>query len=441
MSNLLLICASPRKGGNCASISKYLHTSFNKARVLFLFDYTIKPCIDCKACKNNSEDKDFCSQDNDENNSTKELYKAIYDADTIIFISPIYFYHVPSQLKALIDRAQRYWYNHSSHKIDKKIFAIYAAARPSGQKIPQGVDLSFKYFAPLVHARFMQSLCLYGLEDEQDFNLSQKAQTHLNKYIDYCKNPIFISEKKNFCLSIADFIFQKRCLYCKKSYHDKDYENYAQNTIHNLCPSCASQLKRKTKGYCLTCGTLQDIALENEVLKSCPICEEKPVPWEDLRFYANYDTILKDIIRYAKFHNKFIYTKTLADIILPLIKEIDDFDMLIPIPMHTHKLRERGYNQCHEIAKHLNKTAHIPYESQALFKVKETKPQSSLERKKRLTNLKNAFNADKSKLEGKTILLLDDVSTTGSTLREATKCLLKAGARKVYVIYIAGVKL
>ncbi len=441
MDNILLISASPRKEGNCAHITKHLHTSLNKARVLFLSDYAILPCIDCNACKNNDKEHNFCIQDTKEQNNAKELYTAISEAQTIIFISPIYFYHAPSQLKAFIDRAQRYWFLQKEEEKNKNIYAIYAAGRKKGEKIPDGIDLSLKYFAPLIQATFIKSLCLYGLENKNDFKNSANAQEKLDIFIDYCKNPQKTQEKIFFFSQIIDFFKQKRCLNCKKVYSANAYKLANTKEIHALCPHCATSLTRLTKGYCIKCGTLQDSSLANEVLNSCAICEESPVPWEDLRFFASYEDTLKDIIRYAKFHNKFIYTKTLADIILPLIQEFDNFDFIVPIPMHVNKLRQRGYNQCIELCKHLKLQANIPYENNALIKHKETLAQSGLDRKERLKNIKNCFTANKTKVEGKTILLLDDVATTGSTLREASNCLLKAGAKKVYIIYIAGVKL
>ncbi len=240
---------------------------------------------------------------------------------------------------------------------------------------------------------------------------------------------------------LQDTLGQKRCMACHKPYSGKS------ELYYGLCQQCCQELKRLESGYCRNCGTIQGIALKNVILDCCDVCDEskngKSVPWEDVKFFNAYEDLLKDIIRYAKFHNSLIYTKTLGQLLLPILEEFEHFDMLIPLPMHNKKIVERGYNQCIEIAKYLKKHSKLDFELElhALQKVVFTKPQASLSRKERLKNVNNSFLADKEKVEGKTIVLLDDVSTTGTSLRVATKALLEAKAKKVYVLYVAGTPL
>ncbi len=437
MKNILILSASPRKNGNSTKITEQLHTSFDKARVLFLSDFPIMPCIDCKGCKKNTREQDFCALDSHEDRA-KELFTAFQEADTIFIVSPIYFYHAPSQLKAFIDRSQRYWFQSQEKPIEitKKIHTIAIASRKSGEKLPQGLQLSIKYFAPLVQAELASSLCLYELEEENDYSNSPNAQRQVMDFIKEIQNPM-PQIKESIFEKIKDYIFQTRCMNCKTCFSTSSYAVKESRELHSLCPDCIAKLTRKEKGYCANCGIMQIESLENEVLSSCKECEESPVAWEDLKFYGAYEGLLKDIILYTKYHNKFIYTKTLAQIIQPIIAEFEEYDFLVPMPMHVKKLKERGYNQCVEIAKELNKGSNIAIELNALYKIKETLPQSGLSRKERYKNLKNSFEADKEIVKGKNILLFDDVSTTSVTLREATKSLLKAGANKVYVVFIA----
>jgi ComF family protein len=123
-----------------------------------------------------------------------------------------------------------------------------------------------------------------------------------------------------------------------------------------------------------------------------------------------------------------------------------NIDLIIPVPLHLKKLRIRGFNPsfllvkdwiC--IAKFLNvKLPDIPVNSNVLVRGRWTKPQTGLGRKERLENIKNAFNInDGSKITGKRILLVDDVYTTGATVNECAKVLLKGGAKNVDVLTLA----
>ncbi len=176
MKKTLILCGSPKNNGNSAHIAKNMHTLIDSSSVLFLSDFFIKPCIDCKFCSSLPAQCAFDSEDN-----AKELFNYFLGVDTIIFVSPIHFYHLPSQLKAFIDRSQKFWL--CENEIKKKFFAVYACARNKGDKLSQGADLTLKYFAPLIQADFIKSLCLYGLEESDDFINSDISKSLLLDFI------------------------------------------------------------------------------------------------------------------------------------------------------------------------------------------------------------------------------------------------------------------
>ncbi len=122
----------------------------------------------------------------DNKDNAKELFTHLLQAENVFIVSPIYFYHMPSQLKAFIDRGQRFWANaHDKQNINpKKVYAIYSCARDKGEKLPQGIDLTLKYFAPLIKANFEKSLCLYGLDKSDDYLNSQKSQEKVQEFLD-----------------------------------------------------------------------------------------------------------------------------------------------------------------------------------------------------------------------------------------------------------------
>ncbi len=179
MKNIILISTSPKKDGNCASILEELRTSL-KARALFLSDYDINPCIDCSICK---KQHNTCALDIQENYATKKLFDELLEADEIVFISPIYFYHLPSKFKAFVDRSQRFWKENQT-LINKKMHVVFVAARQKGDKLPEGSLLTLKYFAPTIQAELASSICLYGLESKNDFLQSSSSQEKLHNYIE-----------------------------------------------------------------------------------------------------------------------------------------------------------------------------------------------------------------------------------------------------------------
>ena len=111
-------------------------------------------------------------------------------------------------------------------------------------------------------------------------------------------------------------------------------------------------------------------------------------------------------------------------------------DMIIPVPLGKHRLKERGYNQVGMIAKPLALALNVHYASDGLMRCKETRSQAGLSKQERRENVKEAFQA-RVDVNGKTILVLDDVSTTGSTLSSSAEALYLSGARDVYALTVA----
>jgi len=116
----------------------------------------------------------------------------------------------------------------------------------------------------------------------------------------------------------------------------------------------------------------------------------------------------------------------------------EKFDLIIPIPLHRSKMRERGFNQAELLAKNMAKSINAPVCVNALKKTKATISQAGLSKTKRFTNLRGTFKiTDSDVIYGKDILLVDDVCTTGSTINEAAKVLLKSGAKSVKALVLA----
>jgi len=112
-------------------------------------------------------------------------------------------------------------------------------------------------------------------------------------------------------------------------------------------------------------------------------------------------------------------------------------EMMIPVPLGKNRLKERGYNQVGLVARPLAYQIGMRYEPDALWKTRETRSQVGLTISQRKENVNNAYRADSKVVTRKTILIMDDVATTGSTISACTEALLSAGAQEVYVLTIA----
>lgn len=199
--------------------------------------------------------------------------------------------------------------------------------------------------------------------------------------------------------------------------------------------------------YCLNCGRLQEekfglctfcyteilkIKLSKSVVYAYPI----EVAFDEVYSVFKYDKVAKDIVRRLKYKEKVELSKVIAFFMKDTIDENKiKFDLIVPIPISKKRLKLRGYNQALLIAKELSKLTFIPFKD-CIEKIKDTKSQTLFKEENRWYNVKGAFDC-KEDLQGKTILLVDDVFTTGATAHYASEALKKCKAKKVIVLTFA----
>ena len=171
----------------------------------------------------------------------------------------------------------------------------------------------------------------------------------------------------------------------------------------------------------------------------CLACRTRPFSWDDMGFYGAYQGLLKELILEFKFKGDLGLGMVLGDLLAMACRMhgLTGNDILVPVPAHEKKLRERGFNQSLELTRILGRSLNIPVSKQALIKKVYTPAQSALARKERLKALKGVFLARRVQVESRRVLLVDDIFTTGSTLEECTRTLLKAGASKVQILFLA----
>ena len=162
----------------------------------------------------------------------------------------------------------------------------------------------------------------------------------------------------------------------------------------------------------------------------------------DEHFYLfSYTGIIREKILQYKFEEQAYLKNTFYEFFInneKLYRFLKKYDIMISIPISKSRKRARGYNQSELIAREISRTGLIQFESQVLIKQKDNMPQSSLNRKQRIENVKNVYKVqNQQKIENKNILLFDDIYTTGATVKECAKILKQAGGGKIGVLTIA----
>lgn len=112
-------------------------------------------------------------------------------------------------------------------------------------------------------------------------------------------------------------------------------------------------------------------------------------------------------------------------------------ELIVPVPLHMDRLRERGYNQAALLARELSERSGLPLEEGCLVRIRETAPQVALKAEERRKNVRGAFRGQGEKLRDRQVLLIDDVSTTGATLEACAEALHERGARSVWALVLA----
>ena len=185
--------------------------------------------------------------------------------------------------------------------------------------------------------------------------------------------------------------------------------------------------------YCKGCG-------KADIQGLCGECMQKIKPCKDDKLCIGYyGHVLKKLILDFKYKKDFESAEILVELILDKIGDGSEYkDYIFTfIPISKNTLKKRGFNQCEYIANEIAMNLNMKVIN-TLEKVKETKVQKTLLREERLRNIKGAFRViDKSKVEGKKLILIDDVITTGATISEGEKVLLESGAKEIKILTLA----
>ena len=241
-------------------------------------------------------------------------------------------------------------------------------------------------------------------------------------------------------------IFPPKCLICSAYYDSRQASagpdaSYPLSDVTALyfCESCRKGLTPIASPFCSRCG-LPFVSREgdNHVCSEC-LLEKKY--FRRARAFGVYDGSLMEAIHLLKYGKKSSLSRPLSTLARETFFQFWDeggIDLLVSVPLHMKRLRERGFNQAHLLIRRWAKQEGIPFDGLTLSRSRWTEPQTTLSRSERQKNIKGAFSLrHPEKIKGRKILLVDDVYTTGATVNECARVLMKAGAEFVDVLTLA----
>lgn len=224
---------------------------------------------------------------------------------------------------------------------------------------------------------------------------------------------------------ILDALYPPRCASCTLVGHD------------GWCEKCAEQIEFVTQPVCTRCGT----PLPPE--EFCTTCAVHPPVAEALRAVAYYRGVVQKAVHRCKYGKHPTVAPALADLLIKgwhttLTAPLHSAEVVIPVPIHRSRERERGFNQSVLIAKSFCDSTGLTLLQDVMERTVYRRPQVGLDAHERRQNVKDAFRVVKpEQIAGRSVLLIDDVWTTGSTLNEAAKALFSAGASRVFAYTVA----
>jgi ComF family protein len=228
-------------------------------------------------------------------------------------------------------------------------------------------------------------------------------------------------------LIIRDILFPPCCAACQA--------RLSASAGDRLCRDCLESIRLIEPPVCTVCG--QPFHGPQGTGHTCGQCLKNPPSFDTARSLFQYHGSIRTLIHRIKYNDDGYALKALSPLAMEyMLPDNLKPDMVIPVPLHSKRLRKRGFNQSLRLGRTI--FPHIPLGIDILTKTLNTKPQTELSMKERHRNVKNAFETASPLPKGvETILLLDDVYTTGATVRACAKALKRAGAKEVHVFTVA----
>lgn len=229
---------------------------------------------------------------------------------------------------------------------------------------------------------------------------------------------------------LADVVFPPQCIACGTILRARK---------SSFCPACFSQIAFIRSPLCSRCG--QPFSEPGEDDHICGACLLAAPAFSVARALGQYERVLMDVIHRFKYGGKTSLGERLgefmADYTYPSLA-IADYSLIMPVPLHPQRLRQRGFNQAMILAREISRRFFLKPDFLSLQRIVSKVPQVGLGKEMREKNIRGAFQvADAGRIEGEKIILVDDVYTTGSTVKECARILMQNKAEEVAVLTLA----
>jgi len=222
--------------------------------------------------------------------------------------------------------------------------------------------------------------------------------------------------------SILDWIYPPTCIACRTLIALTD----GQPRHMRICLHCQALFQPIAGTICKTCGTPT-----RQEVERCVSCYGKAFHFTHNHATFVYDDIVRDLLLDLKFNQKKQIAESLGKVWAQYVTELPENTILVPLPLHRQKQKERSFNQAEILALHISQALNIPMQN-ALVRIVDTPPQSGLHPRQRVENIAGAFaRAPGISATGKNYIIIDDIYTTGASLNECAKVLMEAGAATV----------
>lgn len=216
-----------------------------------------------------------------------------------------------------------------------------------------------------------------------------------------------------------DLLFPAKCIECGR---DGGY----------ICHTCLKSLSSIEPPICEYCG----IPVSQGNL--CEVCHQNPSEIDGIRSVYAFDGIVRKAVHQLKYNNLKVIAHPMAQLFHDRLSANDiPYDVLVPVSLHSSRLRERGYNQSALLCRELGKLCDAPVDEKSLVRLRQTTSQTSFDRDGRRVNVEGAFDCIDGTLAGKNVLLIDDVCTTGATLNSCAAVLKEKGVLSVWGLTFA----
>ncbi len=227
----------------------------------------------------------------------------------------------------------------------------------------------------------------------------------------------------------ADLLYPPHCLACGR--------DTGNGHAGGLCMECRDSISFICGPACARCSSPVG---HHARTGGCPHCTRKNFAFTGAAAAGRYDGLLRELVLQLKYGHRPVLARPLGALMAARVRGGDaaGMDLVVPVPLHRKKFRERGFNQAELLARRVASRLHLALRNDVLLRTKDTQAQTGLDRSSRRKNVEKAFAVrNGADIRGARILLVDDVMTTGSTLSECASALKRAGASKVEVLVAA----